>query len=46
MPYKVRVHREVAKTPERMYALVLGSFGWVKMVSVGQCSINQIEKAT
>jgi len=27
-----------------MYAFVLGSFGWVKMFSVGPCSINQIEK--
>jgi hypothetical protein len=27
-----------------MYALVLGPFGSVKMVSVGPCSINQIEK--
>jgi len=27
-----------------MYAFVLGSLGWVKMVSVGPCSINQIEK--
>jgi len=27
-----------------MYAFALGSLGWVKMVSVGPCSINQIEK--
>ena len=27
-----------------MYAFILGSFGSVKMVSVGPCSINQIEK--
>jgi hypothetical protein len=28
-----------------MYVPVLGSFGWVKMVSVGSCSINQIEES-